>query len=344
MPSGTGRERIVVVGGGTVGSRVVELLRAVAGVEPAAVVVRDAAKERPFAGWQDLVTSDHAAADDADVVVEVAGGTGSAADVALAALARGAKVVTANKAALSERWEEFLPHLREGRVWCEAAVMGGAPIVGSLTNALRGSRPVSLHAVLNGTCNVILTDMESGSTYEAALRRAQEAGFAEADPTLDVEGVDAAHKATLLARLAFDPGLSFAAVREATRGVSRLAREVVVAHAARGRGVRLVASVYPTYEGWRVAVRPLSLPERHPLVVQGPTNAALFTADPLGEVLVRGPGAGGGATATAVVSDVMAALSGGRGHEPVRAAADPVAVLGAGGAAPLPASAEAVSE
>src|SRR5690606_38041104 len=99
-----------------------------------------------------------------------------------------------------------------------------------------------------------------------------------------------------------------------------------------------------TYEGWRVAVRPLSLPERHPLVVQGPTNAALFTADPLGEVLVRGPGAGGGATATAVVSDVMAAASGGRGNGAVRAAAGPVAVLGAGAAARLRGSAEAVSE
>jgi len=326
-----------------VGSRVVELLRDVAGVEPAAVIVRDADKERPFRGWRGLVTTDPAAADGADLLVEVAGGTGAAADMALAALARGARLVTANKAALAERWDEFAPYLRAGLVWCEAAVMGGAPVVGALATALRGCRPVALHAVLNGTCNVILSDMESGSTYESALRRAQEAGFAEADPTLDVEGIDAAHKVTLLARLAFDPGLPFASVEEATRGVSRLDRDVVVAHAARGRGVRLVASVYPTEGGWRAAVRPVSLPGSSPLVVSGPTNALLFTGDPLGEVLVRGPGAGGGATATAVVSDAIAALSGGRGHTPVASPADAAAALRAAtGRAGLPAGAEVV--
>jgi homoserine dehydrogenase len=333
----------VVVGAGTVGSRAVELLREVAGVEPAAVVVRDAGKERSFAGWRDLVTADAAAADDADVLVEVAGGTGAAADLALAALARGAAVVTANKAALAERWDEFAPYLREGLVWCEAAVMAGAPVVGALTGALRGCRPVTLHAVLNGTCNAILSDMEAGSSYEAALRRAQEAGFAEADPTLDVAGIDAAHKVALLARLAFDPGLTFADVRAATRGVAGLPREVVIAHAARGRGVRLVASVFPTEAGWRAAVRPVSLPGGHPLVVSGPANALVFTGRPLGEVTVRGPGAGGGATATAVVSDVMAALAGGRGHAPVANAADAGAALAVAGPSALPAGAEAVA-
>jgi len=334
---------VVVVGAGTVGSRVVELLRAVAGVEPTAVVARDAGKERPFAGWRDLVTTDAAAADEADLLVEVAGGTGSAADVALRALSRGVPVVTANKAALAERWGEFAPHLRAGRVWCEAAVMGGAPVVGALTGALRGCRPVALHAVLNGTCNVILSDMESGSTYEAALSRAQEAGFAEADPTLDVEGIDAAHKVAVLARLAFDPDLSLEGVKAATRGVAGLAREVVVAHAARGRGVRLVASVFASEDGWRATVRPVSLPAAHPLVVSGPTNALLFAGDPLGEALVRGPGAGGGATAAAVVSDVMAALSGGRGHTPVPAVADVGPALAVGGGAAVPAGAEVVS-
>ncbi len=343
MPSGTGRERVVVVGAGTVGSRVVELLREVAGVEPAAVLVRDADEERGFAGWRDLVTTDPAVADEADVLVEVAGGTGAAADLALAALGRGARVVTANKAALAERWDEFAPYLRQGLVWCEAAVMAGAPVVGALTGALRGCRPATLHAVLNGTCNVILSDMEAGSSYESALRRAQEAGYAEADPTLDVEGVDAAHKVSLLARLAFDPGLRFEDVRAATRGVAGLAREVVIAHAARGRGVRLVASVFPSATGWRAAVRPVSLPDGHPLVVSGPTNAVVFSGEPLGEVLVRGPGAGGGATATAVVSDVVDALAGGRGHTPVAVAADAETALALAAAGPLPAGAEVVA-
>lgn len=343
MSTGTRKSRVVVIGGGTVGSEVVRLLGSRGEVDVRAVLVRDAARPRAFDGWRELVTDDPAVVADADLVVEVAGGTGQPADLALSALSRGAAVVTANKAALAERWEEFAPHLRAGRVWAEAAVMGGAPVVGALSGALRGCAPVSLHAVLNGTCNVVLSAMESGATYESALRSAQEAGFAEADPTLDVEGVDAAHKVALLARLAFDPGLAFDAVRGATSGIAGLERDVVAAHAARGRAVRLVASVYATAAGWRAAVRPVSLPGDHPLVVSGPSNALVFRGDPLGTVVVRGPGAGGGATATAVVSDVIAAAAGGRGHAPVAAPRDHVAALAAGGGAELPEGGEALA-
>lgn len=323
MPSGSRvASKVAVIGAGTVGSVVVAMLGSAPGVQVAGVLVRDATKPRGFEGWEGLVTEDPAVLASADLVVEVAGGTGAAADHMLAALARGVPVVTANKAALAERWDEFAPYLTAGKVWCEAAVMAGTPIVGPLTKALRGCRPVGLHAILNGTCNVILSDMEAGMAFEEALSGAQAAGFAEADPTLDVEGIDAAHKATVLARLAFDPALPFERVRAATVGVSGLDPQVVADQVARGRSVRLVASVHGGPDGWRAAVRPLSLPAAHPLVTRGAVNAAVFLGDPVGEVYVRGAGAGGGSTATAVVSDALAALSGGRGHTPRGAAAE----------------------
>lgn len=324
MPLGSREVRkVAIIGGGTVGSVTVDLLRSLPTVEVTGVLVRDVTTPRSFDGWQDLVTDDASFLGDADLVVEVAGGTGTAADHALAALARGALLVTANKAALAERWDDFAPHLLAGRVWCEAAVMAGTPVVGPLCHSLRGCRPQSLHAILNGTCNVILSDMESGMAFDDALTRAQAAGFAEADPTLDVEGIDAAHKANVLARLAFDPDLTFTSAKAGTRGITGIDPGALASNVERGRSVRLVASVFGARDGWEVRVRPLSLPSRHPLVTVGPVNAATFVGDPLGEVYFRGAGAGGGATATAVVSDVIAALAGGRGHAPRHAPADP---------------------
>lgn len=340
MPSASnGAHKVAVIGGGTVGAVAVDLLRAAAGVEVLGVLVRDVDKPRGFEGWQDLVTADPGVLDDADLVVEVAGGTGSAADNALAALGRGALLVTANKAALAERWDDFAPHMLDGRVWCEAAVMAGTPVVGAVTNSLRGCTPRSMHAILNGTCNVILSDMESGIGFDDALERAQAAGYAEADPTLDVDGIDAAHKATVLARLAFDPGITFESVRAKTRGVRGIDGAAVSEQVRRGRSVRLVASIAAGRSGWEASVRPLSLPADHQLVTPGAVNAALFTGDPLGDVYFRGAGAGGGSTATAVVSDLLAALAGGRGHAPLRRAAP---VDAAASLAALPAGAEEI--
>lgn len=318
------RRRVAVLGGGTVGAELVRLLQrhpAAAAVELLGVLVRDAERERPFAGWRELVTTDPGFVQRADVVVEVLGGTGLAADLSLEALARGATVVTANKAALTERFDEYLPYLRAGRVHCEAAVMAGTPVVGPLTGALAGSRPLALHGVLNGTCNVVLARMDAGASYADALAEAQRLGYAEADPTLDVEGVDAAHKLTLLGRLAFDPALAWEGVRRATRGIARLAPAALAAERERGRRVRLVASLVPGAAGWEGRVRPVALPEGHPLLTDGATNALLFRGDPLGEVLLRGPGAGGGATASGVLGDLLACLRGEPGPRPPAAAA-----------------------
>src|SRR5690554_418460 len=319
----TKTQRVAILGGGTVGGQLVSLLqrREGAGVRISGVLVRDATRERSFEGWRELVTDDPAALADADVVVEVMGGTELAADLSLAALERGAKLVTANKAALAERWDDYLPYMLDGRVFFEAAVMAGTPVIGPLTWALRGSYPVSLHAVLNGTCNVVLAAMDEGAEYHAALADAQRAGFAEADPTLDVEGLDAAHKLTLLARLVFDPAMEWSAVRAATRGISALTADMLAAARAEGRRVRLVGSVEHVHGEWRAAVRPVELPEGHALLGAGPTNAMLFTGEESGPVVVRGTGAGGASTASGVLGDLLAALGGQKGPAPLRQAA-----------------------
>lgn len=313
--------RVALLGAGTVGGGLMRLLRRRPEFEVVGVLVRDASKPRDFQGWRELVTTDEGVLSGADVVVEVAGGTDVAADLSLAQLAAGKRLVTANKAALAERWHEYLPHMTQGRVYFEAAVMAGTPAVGVLAGALRGSTPLSLHAVLNGTCNVISSMMDEGAEFGAALAEAQRLGYAEADPTLDVAGVDAAHKLAVLGRLAFDPGLTWPAVRANTRGIDGLTASLLAAQADRGRRVRLVGSVVAVAGSWEARVRPVSLPEGHPLLTLGGSNTLLYRGDPVGEVLVRGAGAGGGATASGVLADLLAAAAGVSGPRPLWEAA-----------------------
>ena len=331
----TRKVKVAVLGAGTVGGETVRLLQARPHIELVGVLVKDPSKPRPFDDWRELVTTDTSVADDADVVVETIGGTELASELALAAVARGAALVSANKASLAERWVDYLPAMAAGRVHFEAAVMAGTPVVGPLSNALRGCAPLALQAVLNGTCNVILSAMEEGATYHAALAAAQADGLAESDPTLDVEGIDAAHKLTILGRLAFDPELSLDAVLQGTRGITAVTAAQVAEQAAAGRRIRLLGSIVPAGQGetlgaggdtggWRVSVEPFTLPRGHHLVVPGADNVLGFTGDPLGEVVIRGAGAGAGPTASAVVADVLTAAAGRPGPTPLAERADPV--------------------
>ena len=249
--------------------------------------------------------------DSSDIVVEVMGGTGLAAELTLQALQAGKRVVTANKAVLAERWDELIPFVAEGKLYFEAAVMAGTPVVGPLTGALRGSRPLELHAILNGTCNYILGELEQGTQYETALAEAQRLGYAEADPTLDVEGFDAAHKLTVLARLVFDPETSWKTVESNTKGISQLMPEQVQAAEKRGGKVRLLGSVYPENGSWQVRVRPVFLPNTHPVASAASNrNALYYRGDAVGEVLITGAGAGGMPTASGVVADLLTAIAG----------------------------------
>lgn len=325
------KTRVALIGGGTVGSAVVGQLRSVPSAELIGVLVRDPSLPRTFSDHARLVTTDPGFLHDADIVIEVAGGTGAAADLALAALARGQSVVTANKAALAERWSEYAPYLSAGRLYLESAVMAGVPVIGAVACGLRGAGAVSAHAVLNGTCNVILAGMEAGQEYSTALKEAQDLGFAEADPALDVGGIDSAHKLSILLRLGFDPDASWDRVAGSVRGITELSKEAVAAEVRAGRAVRLVGSItWDGDAGWSATVRPVSLPRSHPLVATGPTNALLFRGSAVAEVLLKGPGAGGGSTAGGVMADVLAALAGRPGPAPLT---QPVAAPGSGATA-----------
>ncbi|MDQ3460684.1 MAG: homoserine dehydrogenase, partial [Deinococcota bacterium] len=225
----TRRIHVGLLGAGTVGAAVAGLIleRDELGLELVSALVRDPDKPRGADLGGRLTTDADEVIGKAEVIVELMGGTEPAGELMLRALELGKRVVTANKAVLAQEWPAFEPHLRAGRLHFEAAVMAGTPAIGPLSGALRGSRPVELHAILNGTCNHILSGLEAGVSFEEALAEAQRLGYAEADPGLDVSGIDAAHKLTILARLAFDPALEWDTVREDSRGITQLTPGVV---------------------------------------------------------------------------------------------------------------------
>ncbi len=254
-------------------------------------------------------------------MVEAMGGVEAPLGLLLPALEAGIPLITANKALLAEAWDRLRPFAEEGLIYHEASVMAGTPAL-SFLETLRGSELLELHGILNGTTLYILQEMEKGRTYAEALTEAQRLGYAEADPTLDVEGIDAAHKLTLLARLLVDPAFPFGEVE--ARGIARLTPEALKEAEARGERVRLVASLFGEGGRWRARVAPVRLPQDHPLArAQG--NALHVRARPLGEAFVAGPGAGGGATASGLFADLLRFLSGAPGHLPAPRARPPLA-------------------
>lgn len=316
-PGGSG-PRLGILGAGTVGSALLRRLAVAPEFSLGPVLVRDPAAARDVPPNVAFTDDPAAVLDESEIVVELLGGTTLAFDLMIEALGRGKTVVTANKAALAERWDAFLPYLREGRVHFEAAVMAGTPAIGPLSGALRGSTPIELHAILNGTCSFILTRLEEGAGFAEALAEAQRLGYAEADPTLDVGGIDAAHKLALLGRLAFDPDLSWEEVRANTHGIDHLTPAVVREAMEDGGSVALVGSIVPAGGRWLPRVRPVYLPASHPLAaVNEQRGALLFESRELGEVLISGPGAGGDATASAVLADILAAAAGRPGPTPL---------------------------
>lgn len=330
--------RVVFLGAGTVGAAAIRILQRDARLAVGSALVRDLAAPRDLGPRPPRLTTDpDEALDGADVVVDAMGGVSLATELMLRAAGAGARLVSANKAALAERWDDWRPLVRAGRVGFEAAVMAGTPVIGPLAGALRGSRLQRIDALLNGTCAYLIDRMEAGVTFEDALAEAQRLGYAEADPSLDVDGVDAAHKLTLLARLAALPQLAWHDVRPHVRGVGALTPALLADLGANGRRARLVASLWSDGGRWRLAVRPLALPETHPLVrVGGGRNALLYRGDAVGEVLIAGPGAGADATASGVVADVLDALEGRPGPVVPAAALEPTAPLGADDADELP--------
>lgn len=316
--------RIALAGLGTVGAGVLRLLaengdliaaRAGRGIEVVAVSARDRAKDRgvdlsPYA-WEDDMTA-FAARDDVDVVVELVGGSdGPALALARKALGDGKGLVTANKAMVAHHGLE-LARLAEGNdtpLRYEAAVAGGIPVIKGLAEGAAANRIERIYGILNGTCNYILSEMETtGRDFGEVLKDAQELGYAEADPTFDIEGVDAAHKLSILASIAYGTQLDFDAVD--TNGISRIRAADIAQARALGYVIRLIGlSDCAEKDGKRhlfQRVAPYLVPVRHPLAaVDGPTNAVVAEGNHVGRLLFQGAGAGDGPTASAVVADLV---------------------------------------
>ena len=287
-----------------------------------AVLVRDTSVSRGVELEPGVLTVDPAAAlAAADIVVELMGGTGLARELMLQALDEGKPVITGNKAALAEHWTDFVPYMQRGLLFFEASVMAGTPVIAPLVSVLRGSEPLQLEAILNGTCSYIIGRLEDGLDFAAALREAQELGYAEADPSLDIGGIDAAHKLSIMARLAFDPDLDWQQVLSATSGISELTPGIVKEAMEDGGSVALLASITPREARWEAGVRPVYLPAGHSLAQLGAgLNGFLFEGRHSGRIFTSGPGAGGDSTAGAVLADLLQAAAGRSGPLPLDSA------------------------
>jgi homoserine dehydrogenase len=315
------RARIGLLGCGNVGRGFVELvgrererIRARSGVELEIVkiLVRDLAKPRRGVDCALLTTSAIDVIDaDCDIVVELVGGVHCAGAYVRRAIDLGRDIVTANKALLAAEGRElFAAGRRNGvRIGFEASVCGGIPIVRALQRGLAGDSIESIAAILNGTCNYVLTRMEDdGLELGEALAEAQRKGFAEADPSLDVDGDDAAQKLRILAGVAFDAPVRSVRVH----GIRDVTRAEVEGARSRRCVVRHVATARRVAGGIELRVERRELPEMHPLAnAKGENNAVLIRGRAVGEMLFAGKGAGSLPTAAAVLSDVIE-IAGGR--------------------------------
>jgi len=312
--------RIGIAGLGTVGAGVVKILAARGehlaaasgrALELVAVCARDKAKDRGIdlsgVRWEDDPMA-LAAADDIDLVVELIGGSeGIARDLVEASLKAGKHVATANKALIAHHGTALARLAEEKGVALnyEAAVAGGIPIVKTMREALAGNEIRSIHGILNGTCNYILTEMETtGRDFADVLKDAQDLGYAEADPTFDVGGIDAAHKLAILASLAFGTEVDFANVH--IEGIEKISATDIAFAKEFGFKVKLLAIAEKSEAGIVQRVHPALVPEGTPLAaVSGVYNAVAVDGDRVGHLVLEGRGAGEGPTASAVLSDIV---------------------------------------
>ena len=245
-----------------------------------------------------------------DLIVELIGGIDPAREYVLRAMAAGRHVVTANKQLLSRHGEELWAAAREHGVQLrfEASVAGVVPIVRVLAESLAGAHIERLHGIVNGTSNFVLTRMaQTGATYEQALAEAQELGYAEADPSEDVDGRDAAAKMAILARLAFNTPVHLDEV--VYEGIEHLTADDMAYARELGLGLKLIGTAERVDGGLSVRVHPAFLYGEHPLAsINGPYNAVTIESSAITEITLSGPGAGGSQTASAVLGDVVSAM------------------------------------
>jgi homoserine dehydrogenase len=312
--------RLGLAGLGTVGIGVVKIVQSQAAMIAAragrpvsitAISARDRTKNRDadlstYAWETDPVAL--ARREDVDVLVEVMGGhDGPALAATEAAIAAGKDVVTANKALLAHHGQTLAVAAEaKGRaIRFEAAVAGGIPVIKALTEGLAGNRIKRVMGVMNGTCNYILTRMQSaGLPYETVFEEARQLGYLEADPNLDVGGIDAGHKLSLLSAIAFGTRVSFDAVE--LEGIGKVSIDDIRLAEDMGYRIKLLGVAQMTGRGLEQRMTPCLVPADSPLgQLQGGTNMVVLEGDSVGQIVLRGPGAGQGPTASAVMADVI---------------------------------------
>ncbi len=297
----------------------------------ARILVHDQDKRRPESMHSRLTYDPRDVLDDPDieVVVELMGGFEPARSYIAEAIRRGKAVVTANKEVIARAGPELSANGRPGAdLLFEAAVAGGIPIIRSLQESLAGNRLQAIYGIVNGTTNFILSRMhEDGVSFEEALQEAQSRGYAEADPSDDLDAVDAARKISILASLAFGGWVDVDLVRR--EGIRKITADDVREAKGLGAVIKLIARAEATPEGLLVGVAPTLIAKSHPLAdVGGAQNAVYVRGEPIGELLFEGPGAGGPATSSAVIGDILDAARARRvGGRSVALPLEPAALL-----------------
>lgn len=308
--------KIGLIGLGTVGSGVFKTLKNFDNVEVTKIAVRNKNKKRNIEGLDENIITDNAydVVNDPEIqiVAELVGGVEPAFDLIKTAIKNGKHIVTANKELLAKHGEELFNFAEENNkvVLYEAAIAGGIPLIMPIKTILAGNKITKIKAILNGTTNYILTKMDvQNASYTDVLKEAQELGYAEADPTGDVEGFDAAYKITTLATIAFGKRIKIENVYR--EGITKISPDDMAAANEMGYKIKLIASAELSEDGKAdVRVHPMLVPKTKTLAhIDYVTNAVSLSGHPVGDVTLSGPGAGEFPTASSVVGDILAIAS-----------------------------------
>ena len=304
---------VAVLGAGNIGSAVISRLlhldKELLDINLSKVLVKDATKERDFD--KNLLTEDFneiANDENINLVIEVLGGIEPGKGYINTLLQKGKSVITANKDIVADCGEELIKAAQENNssLYFEAAVAAGIPVLKPLIESLRGEELTRVAGIINGTSNYILTAMEEGSTYEDALQNAQDLGYAEPDPTNDVEGIDAKYKAMILSLLCF--GVSPSTDGVYTEGISQITKDDFDWARRLNKTIKLVAQIDNSEDGFNARVYPVLVDNKHPLAaIRGALNAVLVEGENINQLVFSGPGAGAAPTASAIIGDVLSA-------------------------------------
>lgn len=305
--------KIGLIGLGTVGSGVFKTLQSFDNVEVKSIAVRNINKKRNIKGLDESIVTDNAYKivndPEIDIVAELVGGLEPAFDLIATAIKNGKHIVTANKELLAKRGEELFKIAEEYNrvILYEAAIAGGIPIIMPIKTILAGNKINHIEAIVNGTTNYILTKMDvQGAQYSDVLKEAQELGYAEADPTGDVEGFDAAYKIATLASITFNKRIKIENVYR--EGITKIRAEDMKAANDLGYKIKLIASAHmDDNENVDVRVHPMLVSKKSTLAhIDYVTNAVSLSGHPIGSITLSGPGAGEFPTASSVVGDILA--------------------------------------